>query len=301
MLKDLNHHRGAPAQRAADIAIAGGGIAGLILATRLARAGLRVILLESGGRVAQEPDPVLSDVAFLRQPYRGALEGRARGLGGTSVKWGGALIPFHPSNFRPRPGWPRWPFGFEALAPYLSEAEALFRLGAGAYEESGGAERGFRLREAKWPRFGRRNLARLLRREIAAGDGPEIWLNAAARRVIMAEGRVAGVEAVSLTGARLTVRAPTVVLAAGALETTRLLLLLDAHCEAEGRSPLAGRAHLGRALQDHLSLAAATIDAADPARLNAFAGFRFHQGAIWAKPAAPSAPISSKRGLRIMP
>ena len=58
----------------------------------------------------------------------------------------------------------------------------------------------------------------------AVEHGAEIVVNAFATKVLTESGRAAGVEAVHASGATITVRAPRVVVAAGALESPALLL-----------------------------------------------------------------------------
>ena len=84
-------------------------------------------------------------------------------------------------------------------------------------------------RWSKWPTFRRRNVAHLLRDMVAIKRNAEIWLNATVCDVLFdaAAGRLTGVEARSINGRRLTVVADWFILAAGTLETTRLLLQLD--------------------------------------------------------------------------
>ena len=57
MLHDLSESN--PSALEADVLVIGAGIAGLILATRLSQKGLKVVVLESGGRY-QEKKPILS-------------------------------------------------------------------------------------------------------------------------------------------------------------------------------------------------------------------------------------------------
>jgi hypothetical protein len=74
------------------------GIAGLLLASRLRSHAMRVIVLESGHKAKPEATDALNAVIQLSQVYRGATDGRFRGLGGTSSKWGGQLIPMRPED-----------------------------------------------------------------------------------------------------------------------------------------------------------------------------------------------------------
>ena len=94
-----------------EVLIVGASIAGLLLASELCRRGIRVIVLESGACAQREATHPLNEVVQLGDNYRGATHGRFRCLGGTSTRWGGALIPFLKEDFQPRPhvGLEAWP------------------------------------------------------------------------------------------------------------------------------------------------------------------------------------------------
>jgi choline dehydrogenase-like flavoprotein len=260
----------------ADVHVVGGGIAGLLIATRLARRGLRVIVTESGGwQQAGETHP-LNEVVHLRSVYQGAEHGRARCLGGTSTLWGGAMIPFLAADMQASSGWP---VSLDDLIRYLPEVEAMFDLPAGPYEAADiaqsidGTAPTHIPRLAKWPAFGRRNVAALLDARIKAEDGPEIWLDATATDfAFAADGRISSVTAQAPNDRRLTVTARDVVIAAGAIESTRLLLLAD---RQTGDRIFAPDDVIGRYFHDHLSVLVASIVPRDRAALNRVAGFRF--------------------------
>ena len=267
----------APQTRETDVAIVGAGIAGFFLAKRLSDLGVPCLLLESGGVAEQVNDHLYHDVVFRRRTYRGATDGRSRCLGGTSIKWGGALLPFSHIDFAPRyhAQIPDWPIQFEDLAPYIRSAERLFGLDHTPYEADlgkTGMSPAFILREAKWPSFSNRNVTTLFS-DIANGrSGTEVWINATVRNFHVNEGKIVGVSAQGPDAQSLSVKAKHVVLCAGAIETTRLMLLLDAQTK---QKTVAGRAHLGRYFQDHLSLPLARIKTSNPKKLNAIFGFRF--------------------------
>ena len=285
MIIDLTA-RDADTSLTTDVLIIGGGIAGLLLGVRLRDHGVRVTILESGGREQKEETHPLNRAVLLADQYRGALHGRFRCLGGTSTRWGGALIPFLAEDLTARPylGLPAWPVGIEAVEPYLADIEAQFGVEAGSYEEGfvheiGAHElvptgdRDFRVRFAKWPRFKNRNVATLLRNRLERDADFSIWINATATNFELDDQcRLRSVTARHLNGKTVKVSAAQFVICAGAIESTRLLLLLD---HQYGGHPFKECNALGHFFHDHISVHMANIEAKQVKRLNRMAGIRF--------------------------
>jgi choline dehydrogenase-like flavoprotein len=119
-----------------DLAIIGGGPAGISLALALAGAPLKILLLESGGMEFDASTQALYGGAQSGVPYL-ALDGsRLRCFGGSSNHWGGWSRPLDASDFEKRDWLPHsgWPFGLDALRPYLPRAQALIEAGAFLYD-----------------------------------------------------------------------------------------------------------------------------------------------------------------------
>ena len=111
---------------ACDVLVIGGGTAGLVVAARLSRAGKNVVVLESGGLRNDGATDDLDEVVHTGTIYRGARDGRARGLGGTSTKWGGAMLPFEATDLViPRElGWDAaWPIPLRSLTKFQDDVE----------------------------------------------------------------------------------------------------------------------------------------------------------------------------------
>jgi choline dehydrogenase-like flavoprotein len=257
-----------------DVHVVGAGIAGLLIATRLARRGLHVAVTESGGEHQSGETHPLNEVEHLRSVYAGAEYGRTRCLGGTSTRWGGAMIPFLAADLDDR-----WPIGHAEFARYIPELETMFGLPSGSYDgpdltqSRDDAPATHVARLAKWPPFAKRNVATLLSSDLRRSDGPEVWLEATATGFAFApNGHIASVTATAPGGRKLVVRAKQTVFAAGAIESTRLLLLADRQA---GDRIFAPDAVLGRYFHDHLSICVADIIPIDRAALNRVAGFRF--------------------------
>lgn len=221
-----------------DVAIVGGGAAGITIARRLAGARRNVCLIESGGF---EPD---DDVQSL---YEGSTSGvtypaldsmRARYLGGTTNMWGGWCRPLDGVDFERREWLPHsgWPISRAALEPYYRRARAICELGSTLYDgvapaslglDGGGAILENDLVRAAFfqfsppTRFGER-----YRRDLAKAATLRCLLNTNVVDFEMSDdgSAVTGLVLACLQGPRFTVRARTVVLAAGGIENARLLM-----------------------------------------------------------------------------
>lgn len=283
MLRSLDQAApAAPLQ--ADVIVVGAGLAGLFLADALAARGLHVLVLESGAETQQTDTHPLNAVEQEGDRYMGAEHGRFRCLGGTSTRWGGALLPYLPEDLEPHPcGWHAgWGLRPKALEDALPAAEAAFDVAPGSYEgapDGGGADLmpGFLPRQPKWPGFRNRSTANLFAQRIRQDQRIEIWTDATVTKVDLGHDRVKGVTAQARSGHHLQARAATVVLAAGAIETTRLLLLLN-RAQSEGLFPAGSP--LGLGFHDHLSAPIADLADLDRRQIARMFSFRFVRGGM---------------------
>jgi choline dehydrogenase-like flavoprotein len=259
-----------------DVLVIGGGTVGLLVAVRLAERGRQVVVVESGGLRQDGDCHELNDVVQTRASYQGAAHGRFRCLGGTSTRWGGALIPFAPADCR----LDEWPIDPAEVFCHLPDGETLFGLNHGSYEAPevfAGPGSDFCARLAKWPRFQRRNVAALFAEQLREWQHLQVWLHATATEFTVVDGALRTVTAKSLTGGELRIFAREVVIAAGAIESTRLLLLMDAQ---NAHLLFKGDGQLGRFFTDHLSVAVADVTPTDRSALNRLVGFRFEQNGV---------------------
>jgi choline dehydrogenase-like flavoprotein len=281
VIRDLAGVGDAKNEFVADVLVIGAGIAGLLVATHLARVGIKVLVAESGGMTQTGDTHPLNVVEQLGDTYSGAEHGRFRCLGGTSTRWGGAMLPFQKADMEPHgAGWDvEWPIKLSALTAYQDQVERVFHLGNGPYDFSevllnpGRGLTWFVARMAKWPAFRNRNIANLLAADIRSQRGPVVWVNATATDFALdPAGRLVSVRLRSSNGNTLSVTAGETLIAAGAIESTRLLLLLD---RQHGDRIFAPHNVLGRYFYDHLSLASGRLTNVQRKALNRIVGFRF--------------------------
>jgi choline dehydrogenase-like flavoprotein len=280
-LRELDQISSDNIELSASVCIVGAGMAGLIAATRLARdKRLRIIVVESGLRTVDPTVATLNEVENAGAKYDGALLGRSRALGGTSLMWSGKLLPLSPSDMLPRPylDLEGWPLDSAELDSYRQEIEAFMEIGNEPYEgdisedlEPQGIlprdDIDFCLRWPKRPTRKNHNLAYIFRKEIESLENLEIWLGATASHFDfdLDSKKITAISCINHAGKTLRVVANEYLIAAGTLETTRLLLLADQQsngCISRGCDAL------GRYFNDHLGVNAAAMRPRDRAMTN---------------------------------
>lgn len=261
----------------ARVVVVGAGPVGLAVTQALVAGGLDVVQLDSGGPAHDPAADALGEPGSIEFGTVTRL-GHTRRIGGNAHAWqirtglthrGVRMLPLRGAELDAWPGDPGagWPVSTAELERYLAHAQAWLGLPARDYDAASwaGADAaqviddpdvrsavfqfadGGALAESAVPQ--------------AAESAARLLHHATAVEVLTAAGRATGVRAVTLPGRELTVHADHVVLAAGGMATTQLLLASDTdHPGGLGNAT----DQLGRNLMDHLLLQGGELWPVDP-------------------------------------
>lgn len=209
-----------------DICIIGSGPAGLTLCAELADSGKHICVLESGqfskSRFADGLRETVSDGEIIVR-----TSSRERIFGGTSTTWSGLSAPLDPIDFL------KWPISLTDVEPYYIRAH---RYGFSKYEQfKTSVIDPMRTEEDFSPK-----LARVQEKIFIASDPPwnfgkkmrylfekpnvDLLLDSTVIKLLEKENVVTEVHVRSSDGAQKKVLARLFVIAAGGIESTRLLL-----------------------------------------------------------------------------
>lgn len=224
----------------ADVCIVGTGAAGIPLALSLAGKGLSILVLEAGhSRENAETQALYRGEVADERMHSPPDKYRHRRFGGSTAIWGGRCMPFDPIDFEHRHYLPEsgWPITYDDLAPFFPAANALAEAGDFEYDadkvfhpERHSLFQGFRsalVRTNSLERFScPTNFARRYEKRLRLAQDIRLFLGANCTQIKARpdSDAIAGLEAKTLSGKRFPVRARTYILAAGGLETARLLL-----------------------------------------------------------------------------
>lgn len=267
----------------------GAGPAGLSVAHTLASAGRRVLLLESGGFGPSPATGVLNAGEARGEPYAGLRDTRHRQVGGTANIWnvriehqtGAKYVPLSPRDLA------GWPIDWSDLEPYYREAQTLcglgpFEYGAEAWtdDEARPFDLGGTGLTSGVYQFGTAGpLTRELVERLRNTEGVRLASDATVVGLELdaSHRRALGVRFVQEPSRTVRqARADRVVLAAGAVENARLLLL--AGVAGGAASPWLGRGFMEHARDFSLTL---VPDSPEIFERAAFYDFRKAGDATW--------------------
>jgi GMC oxidoreductase/Pyridine nucleotide-disulphide oxidoreductase len=262
----------------AQLVVIGAGPGGIVSAVEACRRGVDVILIETGNRRPTSHNQRLS-VAHRQQPELHAPVELAvsRQVGGTSSIWGGRCVPYDPVDFVIRHTTPGsvWPVTFADVQGYFGDACDWMKCGRPVFDVAqldhlvpnmiAGLEDGDVLTSSleRWSLptdFGRvyydelRDSATL--RLITDATCVQIDLDKAGTRAT-------GIQCKTLSGKGFSVVADDVIVAAGGLESTRLLMCSTA---PDGKSIGDHSGHLGHWYMAHLEGVIADLVLSTPAK-----------------------------------
>lgn len=257
----------------AEVCIIGAGAVGLYLASELAREGVDVVLIEAGPASPVDAVDVGFSSLFASSEYPGATKGRYFGMGGTTTRWGGALVPHTKHDIKPGQDMGQvWSTIVERVSMHADSV--LCRLGYSKgvdFEEfaklnlgktfSMLAQAGIDSQASLLLPFRQKNLLGLLPRASHCRTPPRIFFNAVAKNWVPVGGqsggsRISRVNAVAKNNNALTVIAKKYILAAGAIESARILMEIN---ESGPSQNISSGFKIGCYLSDHLSIPIADV------------------------------------------
>ncbi|MCU1403725.1 MAG: monooxygenase FAD-binding protein [Glaciihabitans sp.] len=232
---------------AVDILVIGSGPAGMTVAAELVKSGHNVLVVESGGLAPDSGDTnTIVNVGAPRVDPQSIV--RTRALGGTSAVWSGRIIPLDDIDFEVRDWVPSsgWPIGPADLAPYLRQAADYFQLGpqeygAGVWEQLGQNPPALplnpRLLDEPFWQYSRglRDPSAPTRFATDIAQDVTVLLHATVTRLEATNGTVTHAILADRRGTLRRLAVGRVVIAAGAIETPRLLLASGLGSDSTGR------------------------------------------------------------------
>lgn len=219
----------------AEVCVIGGGPAGIAIARELAGTPISVILVETGGWRSSRSTQSLNEAELVPSRHPPPEMYRERRFGGSSTIWGGRCVPLSRSDFEPRSHVANsgWPISYDELLPYYSRALTYCEAGEFAFDPGclkkvapiieglASPEIAVGLERFSPPTdFGRRFKSDLLQ-----SPAHKILLESTCVRLLSSDsGRIAeAVECSTIAGNKFRICARYIVVAAGGLESARLL------------------------------------------------------------------------------
>lgn len=238
--------------------IVGGGTLGIYAAVELAKRGREVVVIESGGEHLDNFNPETFE--SVGRPHGTIKAGRSRSLGGTSNLWGGQLVEFQPIDFHGR-DWlsdSRWPLDYaDVSAHYAQTYENLgiptrFLTDRAVFQQVNTPvprfDQGLELFLTRWMRLP--SMAAAFRNELQNNRRLKTLLNHTVVGFRGTDGQISTVEVVDAEGRTHRIGGENFILAAGTIETVRLLLHA-AHSQ-DWDCPWRDNQNVGLYFQDHL-------------------------------------------------
>ena len=275
----LDFESDAELPQAFDICVVGGGVVGLVTAWALVQSQLRILVIEAGGLCDELRSQSLYDISeFTGLKNSGVADGRFRVYGGTGTRWNGQLLPLAPAEFAQREltNNAAWPVEPHELEPYFEKIGELLGLGDTPFDAScyktlkrqalDFDDDVFSVRFSKGLPWKKRNIGRYLKKTFEKSGNVTVLLHANAVEIVLDENLslVSAIRIRSYNGREKLITANNYILAAGAIEASRLLLA------SRNQMPQGvGNRHdnVGRWFMDHICVRAGYIVPSDRKKL----------------------------------
>lgn len=270
-----------------DVLIIGAGAAGITIARKLGAAGIRTALVEGGEYDLTTASQNLYQADVIGHPY--TLTGtRLRQLGGSTNHWGGFVCAMDADTFEARDDlhepYPGWPISKTDIDPYFYEGINILDLAQDVaweptrnpFDRFDGAMRESGFKELYWNQSTPTRFRDKYYDELMGYESLDLLMNHSLVEFVISDGgRVEAAVLVSIDGqTRTEIHARRFVLATGAIENARLLMIHNAHHNKQYGN---ASGMLGKYFMEHPELDGAQFVMTDPAyqhRVNNHA-FRF--------------------------
>lgn len=217
-----------------DVTIVGAGAVGILLAVKLAAKGKSVLLLETGHFEIDDDRQALNEVVNTAKVLTSAVWGRKRAVGGTTLAWGGQSLPFSELDFLKKE-WVEnsgWPISYQDIEAYYPVANAFMGIDGLNYstdifqkikvDAPEFNDDSFQYHLSKWanePNFQKLYKADLERNVM-------VIYNSTLKKINKDDaGRVTDIDIISYSFVEMNLKVNQLVIAAGAIETSRIVLL----------------------------------------------------------------------------
>ena len=223
----------------ADLCVVGAGAAGITIAREFANTDIRVCLLEAGGLFVDPLVNRLSEIDYVgRRTDKDVNGDRLRYFGGATNHWGGHCVPLEPDDFEKQDwiAYSGWPYGYNELRPYYVRAHDVLRIGEFDYDPQ---KIGSTLAFETFPfdrtrvvttvsRYNRVRFGLTYGDELDRAANIHVVLYSDVSAILMEDSASDSVDSIfvkSIAGNQFHVKASHFVIACGAIENARILLL----------------------------------------------------------------------------